>query len=415
MRRTGPHLNLPNQLTFARIGLCVLFVISMSWDWPWAATSALAIFGLASLTDWADGWIARRYHLVTDLGKLLDPLADKILISAAFISLVERGLAPTWMVVVIIAREFLITGLRLVAANKQLVLAAEKVGKHKTVTQIIAILASLLWLSLRELGLGEHWGTHLLENAILPLYWLALLITVISGIMYFYKNRFLFAETASGESEASTSKPYPETHVAEPLPLFPAFKEWSSIVEALGQGAQTIILRKGGLREGKSGFQIEHPRFWLYPTQFHEEAAATKPGASSYLAVAARPVKPPAGKPASSTIEIRYFADLVDCFFVTAWEDVQKLDPLHLWTEATVRERFDWSKTDGIHLLVLRVYRLDHPFPLPDDPSYGGCKSWIQIPYDFNREKAKPVIPNEEFAVRRSRIPKPGKELHLKA
>lgn len=185
-------MNIPNQLTLARLVLCGFFVLSMSIPWAFAATMALVIFSIASLTDWLDGMLARKWNLITDLGKLLDPLADKILISAAFVSLIERGLAPMWMVMVIIAREFLITGLRIVAANKHLILAAEKAGKHKTITQIVAILTSLSYLSLKEFGLGDTKVASILQSAIYPLFWVALFITVLSGGLYFYKNRFLF-------------------------------------------------------------------------------------------------------------------------------------------------------------------------------------------------------------------------------
>src|SRR5579863_5368053 len=151
--RRAPALNLPNQLTVLRLGMCGLLIISMSFDWPYAATTALFIFILASLTDWLDGAIARSRNLITDLGKLLDPLADKVLIIGALVALVERHVAPMWMVVIIMAREFLISGLRQIAAHKHKILAAERVGKHKTVSQIIAILVSLGYLSLGEFGL----------------------------------------------------------------------------------------------------------------------------------------------------------------------------------------------------------------------------------------------------------------------
>src|SRR5260221_8938663 len=110
--RRAPTLNLPNQLTVLRLGMCGLLIISMSFDWPYAATTALLIFTAASLTDWLDGAIARARNLVTDLGKLLDPLADKILIIGSLAALLERHIAPMWMVDLIIARAFLITGLR---------------------------------------------------------------------------------------------------------------------------------------------------------------------------------------------------------------------------------------------------------------------------------------------------------------
>src|ERR1019366_6421618 len=179
--RRAPTLNLPNQLTVLRLGMCGLLLISMSFDWPYAATTAFFIFTLASLTDWLDGAIARARNLVTDLGKLLDPLADKVLIVGALVALVERHIAPMWMVVIIIAREFLITGLRMIAAHKQKILAAERVGKHKTISQIVAILVSLAYLSLGEFGLQNSAPAHLLGQAQMPLYWFALVITVLSG------------------------------------------------------------------------------------------------------------------------------------------------------------------------------------------------------------------------------------------
>ena len=161
--RRAPTLNLPNQLTVMRLWMCGLLLISMSFEWPYAATTALGIFTLASLTDWLDGEIARSRNLVTDLGKLLDPLADKILITAALVALVDRHIAPMWMVVLIIAREFLITGLRIIAAHKNQILAAEKVGKHKTISQIVVILVSLTFLSLGEFGLQDTTLAHFLN------------------------------------------------------------------------------------------------------------------------------------------------------------------------------------------------------------------------------------------------------------
>src|SRR5271156_5825738 len=184
----APTLNLPNQLTVLRLGMCGLLLISMSFDWAYSATAALLIFSLASLTDWLDGAIARSRNLVTDLGKLLDPLADKILVAAALISLVERHIAPMWMVVMIVAREFLISGLRQIAASKQKILAAERIGKHKTISQIVAILVSLGHLSLGEFGLQGTILFRFLRAAEMPLYWIALVITVLSGGIYFWKN-----------------------------------------------------------------------------------------------------------------------------------------------------------------------------------------------------------------------------------
>src|SRR3954470_19658291 len=130
-------MNLPNQLTIARLVLTVLFVISLSMDWAYAYTTALALFVVASLTDWFDGYLARRWNLETNFGRLMDPLADKVMMAAALICLSGDKIIPAWVAVVIIGREFLITGLRMLAASRGAVLPAEKLGKHKMVWQII--------------------------------------------------------------------------------------------------------------------------------------------------------------------------------------------------------------------------------------------------------------------------------------
>jgi CDP-diacylglycerol---glycerol-3-phosphate 3-phosphatidyltransferase len=146
---------------------------------PVSHLAGAILFILASTTDWIDGYIARKYNLVTNLGKFLDPLADKLLVSAALILLVEIGLAPAWIVILIISREFAVTGLRLVAAGEGSVLAASQMGKLKTWIQIIAI--SLLLL--------HNWPLAFIgfPLGIIALY-LAMIITVYSGYDYFKKN-----------------------------------------------------------------------------------------------------------------------------------------------------------------------------------------------------------------------------------
>ncbi|HSI83217.1 MAG: CDP-diacylglycerol--glycerol-3-phosphate 3-phosphatidyltransferase [Candidatus Methylacidiphilales bacterium] len=203
-------LNIANQLTIARLVMCAFFVASMSVTWEYSAVTALILFILASITDWLDGEVARKYDLITDLGKLLDPLADKVLISAALIALIERGMAPMWMVVAIITREFLVTGLRTVAANKRVILPAEKAGKYKTVAQIVAISASLTLLALKELHLAESAPAHLLALATPTLYWVALLITVVSGALYFHKNASLFDAEAMNQNSDKLPAPTAE-------------------------------------------------------------------------------------------------------------------------------------------------------------------------------------------------------------
>ena len=170
-------LNLPNTLTLSRILLVPLLVAVLLTKISGWEFIGLGVFLVASLTDFLDGFLARRRKQVTSLGKLLDPAADKILTSAAFISLVGLDLAPAWMVVVVIAREFAVSSLRSLAAVQDVVLAASFAGKVKTTTQIIAI--SLLIISAK---LGAL-------NLLAPLsLWVALIATLYSGIEYFVRN-----------------------------------------------------------------------------------------------------------------------------------------------------------------------------------------------------------------------------------
>jgi CDP-diacylglycerol--glycerol-3-phosphate 3-phosphatidyltransferase len=193
-------MNLPNQLTLGRLGLTAAFVAATSISCRYQATMAIVLFAVAGVTDWLDGWLARRWNLITDFGKLLDPLADKILVTAALFYLVQIGSAPLWMAVVMVAREFLITGLRLIAASKGLVIPADRAGKHKTISQLVAILTALACLAAAELGhAGGLW--HVMRLATAWLFAWATLITVASGAWYFWKNRrFVFEATAQQPS-----------------------------------------------------------------------------------------------------------------------------------------------------------------------------------------------------------------------
>lgn len=404
--RRAPRLNLPNQLTVLRLGMCGLLIISMSFTWPYAATTALCIFALASLTDWIDGAIARAYNLVTDLGKLLDPLADKILVIGTLFALVSRGIAPMWMVVIIMAREFLISGLRQIAAHKHKILAAERIGKHKTISQIVAILVSLSYLSLGEFGLQDTPVARFLAASQIWFYWLALIITVLSGAFYFRKNAAILHETLEDSTEEKSvvpvAKPEPEMAPKAQVPATPtapAFKEWEAIVEALGQGAQIILLRKGGIAEGRAGFQAKHPKFWLFPTRYHQQWEKTKPELRRYFTSTAEPAK---------EITLRYFAEVTDAVYLSSWEQVARLNDVHFWNEEILRERFNYQDkpgmTAGLHLLIVRVSRINLPHLLPPSPDYEGCKSWIEVPVQWEHDIAAPVVPAEEFATRRSRI-----------
>lgn len=184
-------MNIPNKITISRIFLIPIFIIilSITFDWdqwnigesdlPISHFVAALIFIIAASTDWLDGYYARKYNLITNLGKFLDPLADKLLVSAALILLVELGLAPAWVVIIIISREFAVTGLRLVAAGEGLVLAASNMGKLKTVTQILAVILLLLH--------NYPFSYFSFPMATIVLY-VAMIITFISGYDYFVKN-----------------------------------------------------------------------------------------------------------------------------------------------------------------------------------------------------------------------------------
>ena len=194
-------MNLPNKLTVSRFALTALFLWALFSPIPFNNTLALFFFCMAGFTDFLDGYIARRRGLVTNFGILMDPLADKIMTCSAFIAFVESShsnpTAPVkvaaWMVIIIVARELAITGLRLLAASKSIVLAAEKFGKHKTISQIVAIIALLVvdasaeWpVWLRELFQG--WGPVFAEIAL----WVTVVLTASSGALYLWRNRALY-------------------------------------------------------------------------------------------------------------------------------------------------------------------------------------------------------------------------------
>lgn len=209
--RYNSRVNLPNKLTVSRLVLTVLFLWAVFSRSPVNDTLALVFFCAAGITDFLDGRIARRRNLITNFGVLMDPLADKILTCSAFIALVERhmqnlpdavftlgnlALRPkveAWMVVIIVARELAITGLRLLAASKNVVLAAERYGKHKTISQIVAIIALLVLESYVEWwpwlqGLFKPWAPTFTILAL----WLTVILTATSGLLYLWRNRALY-------------------------------------------------------------------------------------------------------------------------------------------------------------------------------------------------------------------------------
>lgn len=204
-------LNLPNTLTLSRIILVIVYTIALAWDgsvsphtnevtgyWfqPISMTACIALwaFVVAAITDFFDGYLARKYNLVTNFGKLIDPLADKILVGAAFIYLTAVGMCPFWVTILIIFREFLVTGLRQLAVAQGIVMAADKSGKWKTAVQLTYCIACMAHLAyggnliepLRSLSIGET-GWWFRETTL----WLSVILTLWSGLNYCIQSRHL--------------------------------------------------------------------------------------------------------------------------------------------------------------------------------------------------------------------------------
>ena len=187
-------MTIPDWLTLARVAATfILLILLQACAHPpvplWTAWFALILFFGAALTDWLDGHLARRWKIESDFGRLFDPLADKLLVVVTFVGLLGVGLLPVWFVSLVVAREFLITGIRLVAGQKGVVLAAEKVGKHKTVTQMVTAILGLLLLAIHP---AHQNGRILLEAAV----WITALVTAGSGLWYLKANYPLLVQQA---------------------------------------------------------------------------------------------------------------------------------------------------------------------------------------------------------------------------
>ncbi len=198
-------MNLPNLLTLSRIPILFGIVAFLYAPFHGASTVAFVLFVIGALTDWADGYYARKQGLVSNFGKLMDALTDKVFMVGLFIALLAAAVLPSWtlpLLLLILSREFLITGLRLVAASSGVVLAAEKSGKHKTVSQIVSAILLLLAIAVRKdfsqlipqmIGDVLHWGG-------LGFFVLATLLTVSSGTMYMVKYWSIFTGENDGKS-----------------------------------------------------------------------------------------------------------------------------------------------------------------------------------------------------------------------
>ncbi len=197
-------MNLPNKLTVLRIILVPVFLVLLMWDFSHHYLAALAVFGIASFTDMLDGKFARKHNLITDLGKFLDPLADKMLTTAAFLGFMACSIGSRfdggmlqmlmWVNFIVLTREFMVTSVRLMAAGGGTVVAANIYGKLKTVFQMVAILSALAfeWV----IGLKLSFLSPAVCNALVVVYtafiWLSTVMAVLSGIIYLWQNRMFF-------------------------------------------------------------------------------------------------------------------------------------------------------------------------------------------------------------------------------
>lgn len=173
-------------------------------------------------------------------------------------------------------------------------------------------------------------------------------------------------------------------------PVRVAFKEWAVIVDALGRGDQILILRKGGISEGPGGFQLEHDRFLLFPTQFHQQRQNVTSTAQIHYDLIAPQLSP-------GVVHIEYFAEVVDWKLIENLESAMRLRGQHVWQDDAVRAKFETGKTRSVYAMALRVFRLPQPVELPMADRYAGCKSWIDLDTTISGEGAQPVLTDHEF------------------
>jgi hypothetical protein len=177
-----------------------------------------------------------------------------------------------------------------------------------------------------------------------------------------------------------------------------AFKEWSIVVDALGRGEQIMILRKGGISEGKGGFKLEHNEFLLFPTLFHQQRESVIARAQErYDQIAP-------GFPKPDQVVIEYFARVESYVKVNSLQAAKALEGQHIWKDEVIAERFNWGREESISAIAVRVLRLAEAFVGPMLPDYGGCKSWITLADEIDTEGATPVLPDEAFAEKLARM-----------
>ena len=166
------------------------------------------------------------------------------------------------------------------------------------------------------------------------------------------------------------------------------------MVDALSCGEQIIILRKGGISEGKGGFQVEVPRFWFMPTLYHQQREQVIPAAQVRYDAIAKDL------PGADVVRLEHWAEVIHWERLESLEAAERLKGQHIWRDEVITDRFDWGKQKAIFALAVRVYRAPRCVELPMKPEYGGCKSWIELLEDVSTEGSLPVITDAEFAAK---------------
>lgn len=178
-----------------------------------------------------------------------------------------------------------------------------------------------------------------------------------------------------------------------------AFKEWAVVVDALIHGRQVVILRKGGIHEGKAGFQMEANRFWLFPTQFHQQGESVIESAwQRFQAVQS-------ASDCEQKVNIQAMAKIAQSWELEDWSRIARLAGQHIWRESVVKERFEWGRKKALFAWIVRVYRLERPISIPVIAKYDGCRSWIHLdPPMPSEEGLIPVLSDADFARRAARF-----------
>jgi hypothetical protein len=170
-----------------------------------------------------------------------------------------------------------------------------------------------------------------------------------------------------------------------------ALKEWAVICRALAEGRQALLIRKGGIAESGGEFEVEHRRFWLFPTYVHQQKAGIVPEAAALLE------QVEADRPPSGIVRLTHFAEAAGIYHIRELADAWKLTDLHCWSHETVQSRFEYRRP-GLFVLAVRVYRAPQAFDLPDTAEYAGCRSWIELDRALPTEGAMPVLEEKAFA-----------------